>query len=144
VRANRPGALALKLALDTNAYVAFAKGDPATRDVIAGATALVVPHVVLGELLFGFYNGSRPTENVERLNRLLEAPLVEDPAPTRATADRYGRLSAELRRRGTPIPTNDVWIAAQTLETAASLVTFDAHFDGIPGLITIRPGDPAA
>jgi tRNA(fMet)-specific endonuclease VapC len=54
---------------------------------------------------------------------------------TRTTADRFGRIAAALRKAGTPIPTNDIWIAAHAFESGAELVTFDDHFAAVPGLV---------
>jgi tRNA(fMet)-specific endonuclease VapC len=54
------------------------------------------------------------------------------------TADRYSRIAAQLRQQGTPIPTNDIWIAAQTVENGAELITTDKHFEKINGLVYTR------
>jgi tRNA(fMet)-specific endonuclease VapC len=58
---------------------------------------------------------------------------------TLETADRFGRIAAALRRRGTPIPTNDVWIAAHAFESGAELLSFDRHFEQIDGLAWTDP-----
>jgi tRNA(fMet)-specific endonuclease VapC len=89
---------------------------------------------VLGELNAGFRVGLKNRENTLRLDRFLEKPGVEVLAATRETADCFGLVKSTLRKSGTPIPVNDVWIAAQAIETGAVLVTFDAHFRAVPGL----------
>jgi tRNA(fMet)-specific endonuclease VapC len=58
------------------------------------------------------------------------------------TSDRYSRIALQLKQQGTPLPSNDVWIAAQTMETGAELITMDNHFKNISGLVYrlfIRP-----
>ena len=96
--------------------------------------------IVIGELFFGFRLGSRATENIDDLDRFLDHPRVAVADVTRVTADRFGRISAALRQAGTPIPTNDVWIAAQAMELGSELVTFDNHFERVPGLVVTVPG----
>ena len=125
----------MKLILDTNAYVGFKRGYPALVDYITRAEAILVSPVVLGELLFGFRNGSRLDRNMAELDRFLSHPAVETIAVTEITSDRYARIAAQLKRQGTPIPSNDIWIAAQTMETGAELVTMDHHFENIRGLV---------
>ncbi|MCY4515233.1 MAG: type II toxin-antitoxin system VapC family toxin [Candidatus Tectomicrobia bacterium] len=93
-----------------------------------------MPNIVVGELLYGFRGGSRLQRNVDELQAFLDSPYVKVPAMTFTTADRYARIAATLRARGLPIPSNDIWIAAHTMETGADLVSYDRHFDRIDGL----------
>jgi len=93
----------MKLILDTNAYVGFKLGHTELVEYIIQAEKLWMSPIVLGELMFGFRNGSR--------------------------------IAAQLKQQGTPIPANDIWIAAQTMETGAELVTMDLHFKTINGLV---------
>jgi tRNA(fMet)-specific endonuclease VapC len=93
---------------------------------------------VLGELLFGFRNGTRFKKNVTELNRFLEHDAVEMVSIGRISADRYSRIASHLKQKGTPIPTNDIWIAAQSMEHGAELITMDKHFDKISGLVYSR------
>jgi tRNA(fMet)-specific endonuclease VapC len=132
--------LALKRLLDTNAYVALKRGDERIAAVVRSSEELVFSIVVIGELLFGFRNGDRFEKNLDELEQFLDHPAVAVLHVTRVTADRFGRLAALLRKAGTPVPTNDIWIAAQTQESGAELVTFDKHFERIPALaVTIVP-----
>jgi tRNA(fMet)-specific endonuclease VapC len=125
----------MKLILDTSAYVGFKIGDPELVEYITRAQKLWVSPIVLGELMFGFRNGARFSRNMEELNRFLSHPAVAIPPLSEITSDRYSRIAAQLKRQGTPIPSNDIWIAAQTLETGAELVTMDKHFKTINGLV---------
>ena len=103
------------------------------------AEIIHVPTIVLGELYAGFCLGSRYEDNCRELEAFLELPGVQIATPSQDVAERYGYLVRDLRQQGTPIPTNDLWIAAAALETGARLVSYDAHFQHVPGLIVIAP-----
>jgi tRNA(fMet)-specific endonuclease VapC len=122
------------LLIDTNAYTAFMLGDSAVVNVIAHAEQLYVNSVVLGELLGGFAAGSREAKNRAELNRFLQSPRVSVLAISAQTADSYALVYAGLRRKGQPIPSNDLWIAASALEHGAAVLTRDAHFAHVEGL----------
>ena len=127
----------MRIALDTNAYSALLRGHTDVAAVIRRSRAVLVPGVVAGELLYGFRLGSRFEENAARLEAFLAAPGVDLLPVTRTSADRFGRIAAALRQKGTPIPTNDIWIAAQVMESGAELLTYDHHFEKIAGLPVI-------
>jgi tRNA(fMet)-specific endonuclease VapC len=120
--------------VDTNAYTAFKLGDAAVVEVVAHAERLCLNSVVLGELLGGFAAGAREAKNRAELARFLDSPRVEVLPVTAQTADSYALVYSSLRRKGQPIPTNDLWIAASALEHGAGLLTRDAHFAHIDGL----------
>ena len=120
--------------LDTNAYTAFMLGAAEVIEVIAHADKLFLTPIVLGELLGGFAAGTREPKNRAELARFLDSPRVEVLGLTAQTADSYALVHAGLRRKGHPIPTNDLWIAASALEHGAALLTRDAHFAHIDGL----------
>ncbi len=120
--------------LDTNAYTAFMLGAAEVVEVVAHADKLYLNSIVLGELLGGFAAGTREPKNRAELARFLDSPRIEILPVTAETADSYALIYAGLRRRGQPIPTNDLWIAASALEHGAALLTRDAHFSHIDGL----------
>ena len=122
------------IALDTNAYTAFKRGDEQIIAVLQHAPSIIVCVTVLGELLGGFAAGQRESNNRSELTQFLNTPRVKVVFSTTATADLYALVYAALRRKGQPIPTNDLWIAASSLEHGAALLTFDAHFQSIDGL----------
>jgi tRNA(fMet)-specific endonuclease VapC len=122
--------------LDTNAYSAFIRGMPDIVEVVAYAEKLWLSSTVLGELLAGFAAGKREAANRAELMRFMASPRVEVLPVTVETADCYALVFAALRRKGQPIPTNDLWIAASALEHAAGLLTLDAHFAHVGGLRT--------
>lgn len=122
------------IALDTNAYVAFLRADPVATRVVQRADALQISTVVLGELLAGFACGTRDERNRDQLAQFLASPRVSALPHLIATADAYALIYRGLRQRGTPIPTNDIWIAAACLEHGSALFSFDQHFAAIEGL----------
>jgi tRNA(fMet)-specific endonuclease VapC len=103
-------------------------GDAAAVERLDSAAWVGVPTIVLGELEAGFRLGRRAERNLAELERFLDHPVVEEVAVDREAARAYGEIVVMLRRRGTPIPTNDVWIAACTARSGATLLTYDVHF----------------
>ena len=129
----------MRICLDTNAYSALAKGNAAMTAIVEEADEIVVPAAVFGELMYGFLNGSQFSKNEKELGRFLEEDGVVFQPVTREIAERYGYVKAMLRKNGTPIPENGIWIAATTLETGTRLVTYDSDFDNVGGLVVIAP-----
>ena len=129
----------MKRCLDTCAYSRLMLGHPPLQACLEEADILLLPVIVLGELHAGFGAGAHSNENEARLQAFVERPSVRIQDVTWDIARRYALLVNHLRRTGTPIPTNDIWIAATALELGARLVTYDAHFRKIPGLIVESP-----
>ena len=129
----------MKRCIDTCAYSRLMLGHAPLQICMEEAVVLILPVIVLGELISGFEAGTRPAENEERLKLFLEAPSVRVQDATEDIARRYARLVNALRRAGTPLPTNDIWIAATAMELGARLITYDAHFRHIPGLLVEAP-----
>lgn len=128
----------MKLLLDTSAYVGFKLDHLELVEYLTLADSIFISPIMIGELIFGFRNGSRFHENMEELNRFLSHEAVEMIKIGDITADRYSRIAVQLKQQGTPIPSNDIWIAAQTMEFGAELVTMDKHFEKIKGLVYRR------
>lgn len=125
----------MKILLDTTAYVAFKQNLSALVEYILKAERILFSPIVLGELIFGFRGGSKFPDNMADLNAFLEHPAVELVQIGEVTADRYSRIAMDLKRRGSAIPTNDIWIGAQAMEHGAELITLDFHFEKISGLV---------
>jgi tRNA(fMet)-specific endonuclease VapC len=125
------------IALDTNAYVAFKRGAKGVVEAIALAPSIVMPVIVLGELRAGFAFGSRPEQNEAELIRFLGSTRVIVQPVDETVTLAYASIYRQLRRKGQPIPTNDLWIAACTLASNAALITGDARFAGIEGLAVL-------
>jgi len=125
----------MKLLLDTSAYVRFKQNMTEVVEYIANARIVFFSSVVLGELMFGFRNGTKFDKNMAELREFLSRDVVEPVPVGEVTADRYARIAAGLKKQGEPIPTNDIWLAAQTMELGAELVTSDRHFEKVNGLV---------
>ena len=124
----------MKILLDSNAYSHLKRGHHRVVELVRRSEQIFIPNVVIGELLYGFRCGSRLERSVDELLTFVDSPYVRVPAMSFTTADRYARIAAALRAKGLPIPSNDIWIAAHTMETGADLVSYDRHFDRIDGL----------
>lgn len=118
--------------LDTNALSAWADGNPNCRNALATASRLVIPVVVLGEFDFGIRQSVQRARYEAWLATYL--PMTEIAILSAVTAAAYAGLRLELKTRGTPIPANDVWIAALTLQLGLPLLSNDTHFDVVPDL----------
>ncbi len=124
----------MKLAVDTNAYRLMMDGEANAVRLARTAERLLMPVPVLAELRFGFLNGTRGRENEATLVRFLDRARVEVLPCDAETAVRFAELKLQLKRQGTPIPLNDVWIAALVLQHQATLFTRDSDFERIPQL----------
>jgi len=102
--------------------------------LIACAEAVLIPVTVLGELEGAFQLGRRTRENRSVLASFLAEPFVAVLPATVEVARRYGLIYAQLRRAGTPVPVNDIWISATAMDCGGRLVTFDRHFEKVAGL----------
>lgn len=128
----------MRVLLDSNAYSNLKRGHPRVVELVRGSEEIYLSTIVIGELLFGFRMGSRFDQNVRELHAFLDSPYVTLVPVSLNTADRYSRIAASLRRKGFPIPSNDIWIAAQAMETGADLISCDRHFDHVAGLAWVH------
>jgi tRNA(fMet)-specific endonuclease VapC len=128
----------VNVTLDTSAYSQMRRGNQAILDVVRRSGTVALSAIVLGELHSGFRAGNRCAENIAQLAQFLSKPSVRVLNVTEETAMRYAEIDLYLRKRGRPIPRNDVWIAAIALEHGLQLVTLDVHFREIP-LLLIQP-----
>jgi|SRR5580704_832028 tRNA(fMet)-specific endonuclease VapC len=125
----------VRVALDTNRLTDLFKGDKTLSEWLETCDEVWIPLIVLAEIKAGFYGGAQQRSNQMLLGRLLSKPTVQVLLPGRETAEQYARLFVQLKRAGTPIPDNDLWIAALALEHDLTLVTRDLHFQHIPQLL---------
>lgn len=126
-----------RVLIDTNAYSALMSGDETIADELATHEAVLLSPIVIAELYDGFLNGSRNRENRRTLERFRVKPRTVCVPITDATADWYAEIKRILRKKGRPIPINDVWIAASCMEHGARLLSLDAHFAEIDGLLRV-------
>jgi tRNA(fMet)-specific endonuclease VapC len=127
----------LRLALDTNRYADLARGVAEVVEAAEHAHAIFLPFIVLAELRAGFSVGRRGAENERILRRFLAKEGVSVLYADDQTTHHYAGVYRQLRRQGTPIPTNDLWIAALVLQHDLTLCDRDRHFDHLPQLSRI-------
>jgi tRNA(fMet)-specific endonuclease VapC len=125
----------VRVALDTNRLTDLFQGDSELADRLGECDEVWLPLMVLAEIKAGFYGGSQQHRNELLLQSFLAKPTVGIMLPARETAEHYARLFVQLKRAGTPIPDNDLWIAALALEHDLQLITRDHHFKSIPQLL---------
>ena len=125
----------MRLALDTNRYVDLCRGRDETARLVATAEGVFLPSVVVAELRAGFALGKRGVENERVLRRFLLKGGVAVLYPDDQTTHHYAAAFRQLRLGGTPIPTNDLWIAALVLQHNLTLHARDRHFDHLPQLV---------
>lgn len=126
-----------KVLIDTNIYSLAMKGDASTVQVLRKIDQIGFSAVSIGELLSGFKAGNRESENREELNMFLDSPRVQVHALDEDTADFYATILNNLKKAATPIPTNDIWIAAVAFQHGYKLYSKDKPFNLIPGLARI-------
>ena len=126
----------MRLALDTNRYTDLCRGDVSVVETIETADEVWLPFIVVGELRGGFAVGSKGLQNEATLRRFLMKPGVGVLYASEQTTHHYAAVYRQLRTQGTPIPTNDMWIAALVLEHSLTLCHRDAHFNVLPQLST--------
>jgi tRNA(fMet)-specific endonuclease VapC len=129
----------MRLLIDTNRYTDMDDGVPEVVRRFESADELWLPLIVLGELFAGFELGDRKDQNEKQLRDFFEQLPVGVLLPNEDTARRYGEVFRILRMRGTPIPTNDMWIAARAIQHDLILDTRDQHFRHVPGLKLVDP-----
>ncbi|MGH9529586.1 MAG: type II toxin-antitoxin system VapC family toxin [Terriglobales bacterium] len=118
--------------LDTNALSAAADDDPSIITLLARADQIAIPVIALGEYRYGIAQSRHRASYAEWLNGLLRDCLVLD--ANEPTTRHYAEITLELKRKGTPIPTNDIWIAALCRQHSLPLLSRDRHFDLVPGI----------
>jgi len=121
--------------LDTSAYSAYLRGNAEVKQVLQEADAIYLNPVILGELFAGFAHGGREKKNRDILREFLASPRVQVAVIDEETAERYSAIISYLWSKGTPLPTNDLWIAATTMQYGLKLITTDSHYRNVPQII---------
>jgi len=131
-----------KVLMDTSAYAAFLRGDPGVKEAVQQADEIVFNPVVLGELKAGFLMGKNEKRNRAILRDFLSSPRTIIAEIDEETSERYAVIVQSLRMKGTPIPTNDLWIAASAMQHGLKILTTDKHYLEVPQIITeyFEPG----
>jgi tRNA(fMet)-specific endonuclease VapC len=125
----------VRVALDTNRLTDLFRGDSNLTALLERCEEMWLPLFVIGEMKAGFLGGSQRQRNDALLSKLLVKERIGILLPGHETAEQFARLYVQLKRAGTPLPTNDIWIAALALEHNLTLITRDRHFEQIPQLL---------
>jgi tRNA(fMet)-specific endonuclease VapC len=121
----------MRYCLDTSAYSHFKRGDPQVVELIDRADWLGLPVIVMGELAVGFRSGSRRQANEAELAQFIAHPAVEVLPVSEDVVSLYAGIVLDLKEAGTPLPANDIWIAAVAARHGAAVLTYDGHFRSI-------------
>jgi predicted nucleic acid-binding protein len=124
-----------RVILDTSAYSAFMRGHPEVKIALQEAEQIYFNPVILGELLAGFRRGKRTRKNMGELRTFLSSPRVSLVDVNEETAERYAVILNSLWAAGTPIPTNDIWIAASAMQHGLRVLTTDDHYQKVTQII---------
>ena len=125
-----------KCLLDTNIVIGLFAGEKSIQESMAKTDEIFIPSIVLGELYFGARKSTNFSENITKIDEFASDNFILNCDDN--TAREYGRIKDNLRKKGTPIPENDIWIAATALQHNLTLVSRDAHFSEVDGLKSIR------
>lgn len=124
-----------RILIDTNAYAAFKRSELSALEVIRTSEYIGVNVVVLAELYSGFKGGSKEARNRKELEQFLDSPRVVTLQIDEETAEFYAKIYWDLKRKGKPVPSNDMWVAASAMRHGVALFTCDDHFKNIDGLL---------
>lgn len=125
-----------RIMLDTSAYSAFLRGNAEIKSSLQQASEIFLNPVILGELLAGFLMGKREKKNRTVLQEFLSSSRVKVVEIDEETSERYAVIINYLRKEGTPIPTNDLWISASAMQYGLKVLTTDSHYLKVPQIIT--------
>lgn len=128
--------MAVKIVLDTNAYCLCDLKNEQALSIAERANTLFLPSIVYGELYYGFRHGKRFESNLKRLDQFIYEFDVEMISVDLDIARKFGDIFASLRKKGTPIPSNDIWIAASCMSVGGTLLTADQHFKHVDQIQT--------
>jgi len=120
--------------IDTNAYSEFKKGNLEAIEIIREVNNIIITPIVIGELISGFLLGTKEKKNRKELNQFIESKRVISVNIDYNTSEYFANIFKELRQKGTPIPTNDIWIAAIAKQFHFAIYTYDNHFKNIDNI----------
>ena len=125
----------IRILLDTSAYSAFIRGHQGVKASLRQSDEICLTPIILGELLAGFALGTQEKKNRAMLDEFLASPRVSIIPVDEETSERYAAIFTYLREKGTPIPTNDLWIAATAMQHGRKVLTTDNHYLPIPHIL---------
>jgi len=123
--------------IDTNIYIEVFKNNKKVTHLLQTVDHIGISTITIGELLFGFRNGTKLTENKKELDEYCKLPRLTIYEIDSETADCYSSIKYQLKTDGKPIPTDDIWIAATAMQHGLSIFSFDKHFQNIKGIYLV-------
>ncbi len=126
-----------RIAIDTNIYTSFKCNHQSVVEALRDCDFIGVDVAVIAELFSGFSLGEKEKRNRQELEVFLNSPRVELLLHDPETAEYYALIVKRLKAKGRPIPTNDIWIAANAMKHGLALYSFDSHFEEIEGLLLL-------
>ncbi len=124
--------------IDTNAYAEFFKGNETVKAILENCHEIHLCPIVEGELKYGFKNGKHLKKNLQEFEAFVQVNKVVRIPINETVSDHYSEIILELKKKGTPIPTNDAWICACAKANNLPVLTFDKHFGFIDGIQVIN------
>lgn len=124
-----------RILIDTSVYASFKRKETVAIDELRRVEYIGINIMILGEILSGFKGGKRDKQNIEELNLFLDSQRVHLIQIDEETAAFYAEIYWDLRRKGKPVPSNDMWVAASAMKHGLALFTFDEHFNNINVLL---------
>jgi tRNA(fMet)-specific endonuclease VapC len=121
-----------KIALDTDVAIKFLNGDKTIDNFLLKYSEICIPVIVVGELIFGALNSKHAEQNLARHKKLIQRSEILE--IKEATANIYARTRLSLKKKGKPIPENDLWIISACIEYNIPLLSSDRHFKDIDHL----------
>ena len=129
----------MRLIIDTNRYRDYCSGVDEVVRVLRSAERICMAFVTLAELRSGFMYGTRAMQNEKFLVQFLCSPRVNILLPDEETTHHYARIFCQLKKQGTPVPTNDIWLAALTVQHHMAIFSRDRHFEALPQIAIVHP-----
>jgi len=127
-----------RIAIDTNVYISFKANYERVIEAFRNCDFIGVDLTVIAELFSGFSLGGKERRNRQELEAFLNSPRVEMLPHDLETAEYYALIVKRLKVKGRPIPTNDIWIAANAMKHGLALCSFDSHVGEIEGLLLLN------
>jgi len=124
--------------LDTNAYIEFKRGDRVAIEIIRRVNNILLCPIVIGELIAGFVLGNKEEKNRKELLEFMSSKRVFSVKIDNNTSEIFGQIFKEIKLKGNPIPTNDMWIGAIARQYELPIFTYDKHFSEIDSIKIIR------
>ncbi len=127
----------MRVLIDTNIYSLAMRGNKTVIEYLQRIDQIGFSSISIGELWSGFKGGNNLNKNRTELHQFLDSPRLKIFTVDAETAEYYAEVLQQLKKAGTPIPTNDIWIAACAIQHGFKVLTRDKHFSHIAGLILL-------